>query len=396
MRIGLAVLAGAAIVVTPVKLMPAASLPAARTVAVNPSSTTNVLNGVSATSARNAWAVGYYDNDGTGARDTLILHWDGKRWTQARSPSPSLLTNILSGVAGTSARNAWAVGYYVHGAAEDTLVLHWNGTAWKKMRSPNPSSSSNHLEGVWASSASNAWAVGEYRNNKTGETDTLVLHWNGTIWARRGSPDPSPGAQDENFLKAVTGTSAANAWAVGYYYTSTNTSRTLVLHWNGRRWAMVKRPTPSPSRTINMLCGVAAASRAWAVGQYASNTTAVDNTLILGWNGTGWSRIQSPDAGSGATVLTAVSSASAHNAWAVGDRTTNGGGTFFDTVILHWNGQRWALLKRTPNPSQTTNVLSGVSATSARNAWAVGYYGQSGVTDTLILHWNGTRWSRTR
>lgn len=50
-----------------------------------------------------------------------------------------------------------------------------------------------------------------------------------------------------------------------------------------------------------MLCGVAvaSASNAWAAGQYTSNTTWLDNTLIPGWNGTAWSRIQSPNAGSG-------------------------------------------------------------------------------------------------
>lgn len=40
---------------------------------------------------------------------------------------------ILDGVAATSARNAWAVGVkYPHGvASETTLILRWNGSSWK-------------------------------------------------------------------------------------------------------------------------------------------------------------------------------------------------------------------------------------------------------------------------
>jgi hypothetical protein len=38
-------------------------------------------------------------------------------------------------------------------------------------------------------------------------------------------------------------------------------------------------------------------------------------------------------------------------------------------------------------------VLNGVSADSATDAWAVGYYISKGVRYALILHWNGTVWS---
>jgi hypothetical protein len=42
------------------------------------------------------------------------------------------------------------------------------------------------------------------------------------------------------------------------------------------------------------------------------------------------------------------------------------------------------------------NDLFGVSANSATDAWAVGIYGNSTTRafETLVLHWNGTSWSR--
>ena len=54
--------------------------------------------------------------------------------------------------------NAWAVGGAGSTSSPKTLVVHWNGTAWKQVPSPAPADSS--LSGVAATSASNAWAVG--------------------------------------------------------------------------------------------------------------------------------------------------------------------------------------------------------------------------------------------
>jgi hypothetical protein len=63
-----------------------------------------------------------------------------------------------------------------------------------------------------------------------------------------------------------------------------------------------------------------------------------------------------------------------------------------DTLILGWNGTAWSQVS-SPSPGPASNVLTGVSADSATDAWAVGSYLSKSVRDTLILHWNGTAWS---
>src|SRR5262249_5307276 len=88
-------------------------------------STRGALDGVAATSARNAWAVGDRGNG-----KTLIMHWNGTTWKQVPSPSPAS-GSTLSGVAATSARNAWAVG--VINSTAKVLIVRWNGTTWKKV-----------------------------------------------------------------------------------------------------------------------------------------------------------------------------------------------------------------------------------------------------------------------
>jgi hypothetical protein len=84
--------------------------------------------------------------------------------------------------------------------------------------------------------------------------------------------------------------------------------------------------------------------------------------------------------------LSGVAAAGQGDAWAVGT-----GGLFPDTTFSeHWNGTSW---KRIPSPSPPRkgtwgDLLSGVTALSPVDAWAVGGLGGvSGITDdTLIEH----------
>jgi hypothetical protein len=88
-------------------------------------------------------------------------------------------------------------------------------------------------------------------------------------------------------------------------------------------------------------------------------------------------------------ALGGVSATSPTDAWAVGDQCPTCNNS--TTLILHWNGTRWSLVP-SPNPGPKLNVLNAVAAVSPAYAWAVGSYGNSACTTaaTVILHWNGT------
>jgi hypothetical protein len=199
-------------------------------------STVNNLRGVAATSPRNAWAVGYYHSGTASADKTLIEHWNGSSWTLVPSPNPgvSAHSNYLRAVAATSASNAWAVGDYFTGSgpssADHTLIEHWNGTSWKHVPSPSPGGAFTYdaLYGVAATSPSNAWAVG----SSVPGSVTLTEHWNGSAWAVVPSPNPG-GTSNQNILTGVAMTSATNVWAVGLYFSSTvDQDQTLAIHCN--------------------------------------------------------------------------------------------------------------------------------------------------------------------
>jgi hypothetical protein len=89
--------------------------------------------------------------------------------------------------------------------------------------------------------------------------------------------------------------------------------------------------------------------------------------------------------------LAGVAATSASNAWAVGT-SISVPREISKTLILDWNGKTWKQVP-SPSPSSDNIVLFGVAATSTRDSWAVGGYGQDFTSHkALILHWNGTAW----
>ena len=343
-----------------------------------------------AVSSCHAWAVGDYAT-GTGRLLTLIERWNGTAWKRQPSPNPGSSYNTLTGVAATSATNAWAVGQASNDAAShafQTLAEHWNGATWTRVPSPSPGgpTGNNELAGVAATSASNAWAVGAYDSAPGAAFQTLAEHWNGTAWTH--VPSPSPSADSE--LISVAAISASDAWAVGSYPASATGSLTLIEHWNGTKWTQVPSPSPGGPGRHNVLSGVAAVSAtdAWAVGQYFNRTLFQYQTLVEHWNGTAWAQVPSPNPAPArfANRLLSVAATSASNVWVVGDYISSGLGHPILSLVEHWNGTAWT---QVPSPSPSgDNVLDGVAATSASDVWAVGFYSPSGPTlQALAFHY---------
>jgi hypothetical protein len=287
-----------------------------------PDSGPSRLNGVAATSSRDVWAVG------KSFLGTLIEHWGGRRWRPVPSPSPGAGSE-LTGVVALSARNAWAVGWYSSCDEirycspltfwERTLVLHWNGTRWRQVRSPDPPDGAvgpdNALSAIAAVSARDVWAVGSDSGgscNTTGQT--LVVHWNGRRWKQM----PNPAAAWSSCLFGVSGLSATSIWAVGEHLTH-RASKPYVERWNGHAWRIVPAPAAqlAPSApSDHSLNDVVAISPhdAWAVGSSYDNAN--EATLVEHWNGRSWTQVPLP--GGPVSDLTGVAAVSPHDVWAVG------------------------------------------------------------------------------
>jgi hypothetical protein len=206
-----------------------------------------------------------------------------------------------------------------------------------------------------------------------------------TGWA--GAPVPGPGTGSAS-LDGVTVLSRHEAWAVGSQHASGQ--RTLTEHWNGSTWKQVASPSPGSGRGVLNAVSALSPTSVWAAGSYASG--AAGKTLILHWDGTTWHRVPAPSPGGsrGEAELTGVRAVSASDVWAVGDYAT-GPTSSYRTLILHWDGTAWS---RVPSPAgAVSGTLAGVTMISLTNGWAAG----SGASRhrPLVLHWNGRSWQRS-
>ena len=98
--------------------------------------------------------------------------------------------------------------------------------------------------------------------------------------------------------------------------------------------------------------------------------------------------VSSPNVGSSTNDLSGVSALSNNDVWAVGSYIN---GSVYQTLVEHWNGAVWSVV---PSPNTGIgDVLNGVSALASNDVWAVGNYYTGSSANTLMEHWDGTAWS---
>jgi PASTA domain-containing protein len=105
---------------------------------------------------------------------------------------------------------------------------------------------------------------------------------------------------------------------------------------------------------------------------------------------------QPPPPSSGDSVeLFDVAVVSACDVWTVGDSAGAGTGGLRQPLIEHWTGGgTWTVVPSLRVEAGRQAELTSVSAISASNIWAVGNYVDGRDGTVLILHWDGTSWTR--
>jgi hypothetical protein len=132
-------------------------------------------------------------------------------------------------------------------------------------------------------------------------------------------------------------------------------------------------------RTVAVLAGALALLTA-ASGGAASSAIAAPPS--------GWAAVRVPRM-AGSVELTGVTAFGPSDAWAVGYVAD---GDSIDTLILHWDGTRWRRMP-SPNPSADRNWLVDVSGSSPSDVWAVGsYWDEAHLRHTLAMRWDGYQW----
>ena len=346
-------------------LAPVASAAGVWTAVSVPSTGNNVvLLGASARTNSDAWAVGQqFVAAGQPQAPAVAYHWNGTSWSL--TPTPNLGEyGALSSVSASSATDAWAVGFTVVGRrVHGTLIEHWNGSAWSVNSLDAITGYAAGLTGVVDLSPTNAWAVGH------GGSGGLVEHWNGTAWSTVTLPDPAFTPSSGN---AISADSATDVWVVGSTISAAQSSVPEALHYDGTSWKVVAVPQPSQATgTLGAVTAISPAN-AWAVGEDIGAGSAIGgSTLIEHWNGSTWSVVASPTPGAYPSLV-GVAARSASDVYAVGTNLPSVNGGPEQAMILRWNGNAWSV---DSSGAFSGELFAAATFAGAANEWAVGVGG---------------------
>jgi hypothetical protein len=265
------------------------------------------FSAVSMVDNTHGFAVGNADGRAT------IENWNGTSWNLMTAANPNS-SGFLNGVSAVSATDAWAVGTTFAPNGQQTLIEHFDGTAWTIVPSPSIGVNSA-LNAVSARAANDVWAVGQDGVN---ESRPIIEHWDGAAWTVvPGIAAPGNGIE---FLKGVTVAPDGTVWAVGTIGQALNPEgfrlTAFVERFTGGAWRSVPVPATNPSFSANLdAVSAASANDVWAVGSVGSQA------LAEHWNGAAWSIVATPAVSGKTIVLKGVKAVGPNDAWFVGDQS---------------------------------------------------------------------------
>jgi hypothetical protein len=223
------------------------------------------VSALSASSAKNAWAVGTINSAATG--NPVTLHWNGKKWSAVPLPADIGDDGLLS-VSTSGANNAWAL------TPEGTL-LHWDGKAWADA---GTAPARVQLIAIATASPTSALAVG-YKLVKHGRQQAVILRFNGTTWST--ATIASGVGNAELISVAIHG---RTGWAIGTRTTSIGVELPVFLHSSGGVW----KTQHAPGRAVTISAVAAgSAKRAYVVGSRYT-TSGAEKTFLDVYDGHSW------------------------------------------------------------------------------------------------------------
>ncbi len=198
----------------------------------------------------------------------------------------------------------------------------------------NPQPQGEHINAIWGDDERDAWAVGE----------SVVLHWNGDRWAAE---------QDVRSNLLAVGGTPTNVWTVGADGTVLHLSR-------GAGWEAMP---PLPDRQGTDISGTA-----------RNDVWGADGANLFRWDGGRWNRV--PVVHKGESLrLQSVWARLPDDVWAVGSCQ----GAVFSA---HWNGKTWSI---SPTGLRLDDGRLRLSGNEASGVWL--------EAGRFLLHWQDDHWA---
>ena len=346
------------------------------------------LYGVSAASTTDAWAVGFRQDAPGGSTLALTRHWDGSKWRVVRSEHPGE-DSFLWGTVDIGAGDAWAVGESLGGATMLPLAEHWDGTSWTAVSVTG--TGLGRLNAVDGRDSDDVWLVGEGVTGSRAIPRAFIAHWDGS---RIHGVKPARLTQGKyGALTSVALIAGDDVWAVGEHGRAGQTNRPLIEHWDGTAWTSV--PSDARGGSTANLAGVdgTSSSDSWAVGWHVARGTQTIAAFAEHWDGRSWTMSDIPAPGY-ASSLTGVSAISADDVWAVGSWARSKQPQRTLPLIEHWDGSSWSIVDAPAGDGHQSISIRAVSFDQPADGFAVGETDRSMGARQYTIQWDGHSWSR--
>lgn len=306
-----------------------------------------------------------------------------------------------------SPTDAWILAEPMSGYS--SVFERWNGSQWKLVEAAPVSASagsgiesiSNTLEDMHALSPDNIWAVGythvlDAASAPSGTNHTLIEHWDGARWQVIKSPDLYSTTWANNGLYSISGSSPNDLWAYGQAFASAPTTQQdyakatpLLEHWDGHEWSIVSLVSVIKQGAITALAAVSAQD-VWLNVFTQENGKA--KYSFLHWDGQTWQEVSVPASFGENWHINELAAFSADDVWGFGANydTQHPDGWSF---LIHWDGQKWSSFSLPQVDSTGSALAAPVVAQNSHDIWVSMTTGSSNTAgQPFLAHWDGQNW----
>jgi len=309
-------------------------------------------------------------------------------WEPSFPPNPGDGHNALHSVSAASAADAWAAGYFLDGSESLTMAVHWDGSSWQSTPTPSPKPPGDvgakcALLAIEVVGPGDVWAAGyktiQHPQDGVVGTQLLVMRWDGNEWSEVPAPVTPKGGTGGR-VRDILAIGSDDIWFFGTFnFLDGEHHSGMAMHWDGSGFTLHPTPNVHPVANHNLSASRAADGRLWVVGM--GTAEGFDGTfpyVLRGEaDGSGWSIVGSWHERD-YTGLHTVAAFGDDDVW-IGMAERNNY-TFVAYIFMHWDGDSWTEVP-VPDPFHAPRLAARASDEI-----------YSGGTNSL-LRWDGQDWS---